>query len=97
MIGRDSIFGSFAALADPTVLNSAMVLIPGVASTLDIDRLRAAADQSATLRAALVRHGLAVRANSASCRMQCLAHRGIPACRDACYRLGIYPAVTDWF
>jgi CRP-like cAMP-binding protein len=62
MIGRDSIFGTFAALTDPTVLNSAVVLIPGIASTLDIDRLRAAADQSATLRAALVRHGLAVYA-----------------------------------
>jgi CRP-like cAMP-binding protein len=62
MIGRESIFGSFAALADPAVLNSAVVLIPGFASTLDIDRLRAAADQSATLRAALVRHGLAVYA-----------------------------------
>jgi CRP-like cAMP-binding protein len=62
MIGRESIFGSFAALADPAVLNNAVVLIPGFASTLDIDRLRAAADQSATLRAALVRHGLAVYA-----------------------------------
>jgi CRP-like cAMP-binding protein len=62
MIGRDSIFGTFAALTDPTVLNSAVVLIPGIASTLDIDRLRAAADQSATLRTTLVRHGLAVYA-----------------------------------
>src|SRR5258708_4007727 len=62
MIGRDSIFGSFAALGDPTALNSAVVLVPGVASTVEVDRLRAAADQSATFRAALVRHGLAVYA-----------------------------------
>jgi CRP-like cAMP-binding protein len=62
MIGRDSIFGSFAALGDPTALNSAVVLVPGVASTVEVDRLRAAADRSATFRAALVRHGLAVYA-----------------------------------
>jgi CRP-like cAMP-binding protein len=62
MVGRDSIFGSFSALGDPTALNSAVVVVPGVASTLDVDRLRAAADQSATFRSALVRHGLAVYA-----------------------------------
>jgi CRP-like cAMP-binding protein len=62
MVGRDSIFGSFSALGDPTALNGAVVLVPGVASTLDIDRLRAAADQSATFRAMLCRHGLAVYA-----------------------------------
>jgi CRP-like cAMP-binding protein len=64
MIGRDSILGSFSALGDTVALNSAVVLIPGVASTLDLDRLRAAADQSATLRAALVRHGLAIYAQT---------------------------------
>jgi CRP-like cAMP-binding protein len=62
MVGRDSIFGVFSALGDPTALNSAVVLVPGIASTLDIDRLRAAADQSATFRATLTRHGLAVYA-----------------------------------
>ena len=62
MIGRDSIFGSFSTVGDATALNSALVLVPGVASTVDIDRLRAAADQSATLRASLIRHGLAVYA-----------------------------------
>ena len=62
MIGRDSIFGTFSALGDPTALNSALVLIPGVASTLDIDRLRAVADQSPTFRATLMRHGLAMYA-----------------------------------
>jgi CRP-like cAMP-binding protein len=62
MIGRDSVFGSLAALGDPTALNGAVVLVPGVASTLDIERLRAAADQSPTFRAALTRHGLAIYA-----------------------------------
>jgi CRP-like cAMP-binding protein len=62
MIGRDSIFGTFSALGDPTALNSAVVLVSGTASTIDIDRLRIAADHSTTFRAALVRHGLAVYA-----------------------------------
>ena len=62
MIGRDSVFGSFSALGDPIALNSAVVLVPGVASTLDIDRLHAAAESSATFRAAMIRHGLAVYA-----------------------------------
>src|SRR3984893_17356099 len=62
MVGRDSIFGAFSALGDPNALNSAVVLIPGLASTLELDRLRAAAGQSATFRAMLARHGLAVYA-----------------------------------
>ena len=32
MIGPDSVFGSFSALGDSTALNSAVVLVPGVAS-----------------------------------------------------------------
>jgi CRP-like cAMP-binding protein len=62
MIGRESIFGAFSALGDATALNSAVVLISGVASTLDLDHLRAAAEQSATFRAMLARHGQAVYA-----------------------------------
>src|SRR4029453_1826665 len=62
MIGRDSIFGTFAALGDAAALNTAVVLVPGAASTIDLDQLRDAADRSATLRAALTRHGLAVYA-----------------------------------
>jgi CRP-like cAMP-binding protein len=62
MIGRDSIFGAFAALGDAAALNTAVVLVPGVGSTIDLDQLRNAADQSATLRTALTRHGLAVYA-----------------------------------
>jgi CRP-like cAMP-binding protein len=62
MIGRDSIFGGLSAIGDPVALNTAVVMVPGVASTIDIDQLRNAADHSVTLRTALVRHGLAVYA-----------------------------------
>ena len=62
MIGRDSILGAFYALGDAAALNTAVVLVPGAASTIDLDQLRNAADQSATLRIALARHGLAVYA-----------------------------------
>jgi CRP-like cAMP-binding protein len=62
MIGRQSIFGVFSALADAVALNSAVVLVPGPAATVELDRLRAAAEQSATFRAAMLRHGLAIYA-----------------------------------
>ena len=62
MVGRDSIFGAFSALGDAVALNSALVLVPGVASTIELDQLRLAADRSAALRALLARHGLAVYA-----------------------------------
>ncbi len=62
MVGREGIFGVFSSLGDATALNSAVVLVPGVGSTLDLERLREAAEQSSTLRATLMRHGLAVYA-----------------------------------
>jgi len=62
MVGRHSIFGVLSALGDPVALNTAVVLVPGPASTVDIEQLRAAADQSATLRSVLMRHSLAVYA-----------------------------------
>jgi CRP-like cAMP-binding protein len=62
MIGRQSIFGVFSALADAVALNSAVVLVPGPAATVELDRLRAAAEQSTTFRAAMLRHGLAIYA-----------------------------------
>ena len=34
MIGRDSIFGAFSTLGDSTAINSAVVLVPGAASTI---------------------------------------------------------------
>jgi len=62
MIGRDSVFGVLSSLGDPIALNSAVVLIPGIASTIELERLHAAANQSATLRGLLMRHGLATYA-----------------------------------
>ena len=62
MVGRQSIFGAFSALGDAVALNSAVVLVPGPASTIDLDRLRTAADQSSTFRSTMLRHGLAVYA-----------------------------------
>src|ERR1700731_3714890 len=62
MIGRDSIFGAFSTLGNATALSSAAVLVPGAASTVELDRLRDATQRSANLRALLARHGLAVYA-----------------------------------
>jgi len=56
MIGRDSIFGVFSGLGDPIALNSAVVLVPGVASTLDVDRLRGGIEPD-RLQAAFARAG----------------------------------------
>jgi CRP-like cAMP-binding protein len=62
MIGRDSLLGAMSAMGDASALNSAVVLVAGTASVMDLDRLRAAADHSASLRTLLTRHGLAVYA-----------------------------------
>jgi len=62
MIGRDSLLGTLSIMGDAYALNTAIVLVPGVASVMDLDRLRAAAEQSTTLRSMLTRHGLAVYA-----------------------------------
>ncbi len=62
MIGRDSLLGTLSAMGHATALNSAIVLVAGAASVMDLDRLRAAADQSANIRNLMTRHGLAVYA-----------------------------------
>jgi CRP-like cAMP-binding protein len=62
MIGHDSIFGALSALGGATAINSAVVLVPGTASTVELDRLRDATERSASLRASLARHGLALYA-----------------------------------
>jgi CRP-like cAMP-binding protein len=83
MVGKDSIFDALSALGDATALNSAVVLIPGVASTLDVDCLRAATEQSATFRAMLARHGLAVYAQvqqSAGCNVSHLVESRLARC-----------------
>jgi CRP-like cAMP-binding protein len=56
MIGRDSVFGASAFYSEIS-LNDAIVQLPGTASTLDLPHFLLAAEQSATLRAALLLHG----------------------------------------
>jgi len=71
------------------------VLVPGFASTLDVDRLRAAADQSATFRSTLARHGLAVYAQiqqTAGCNA---SHTVESASRDVCCTRTIYRAAAS--
>ena len=62
MIGRDSIFGAFSALGDPVALNSAVVLVPGVASTIDSIGFARRPTRARRSAPTLVRHGLAVYA-----------------------------------
>ena len=49
MIGRDSLLGTLSTMGDACALNTALVLVPGVASMMDLDRLRMAVFQSAPL------------------------------------------------
>jgi CRP-like cAMP-binding protein len=60
MIGRDSIVGASAALGMPLAVTDAIVLLPGTASVIDVDRFHAAVERSEALRTALVRHGQAL-------------------------------------
>lgn len=59
MVGRDSILGASSTLGEPVALIDAIVLLPGLASVIDVGKLRSAAGQSALLRETLVRHGQA--------------------------------------
>ncbi|TAI65780.1 Crp/Fnr family transcriptional regulator [Bradyrhizobium sp. Leo170] len=67
-IGRDSIVGGTAVLHDGPSLADAVVIIPGIASVLATDRLRAAMEASSALRQVLVRHqqALSVQAQQAA-------------------------------
>ena len=70
MIGRDGLVGGAHALGTRTSLFKAIVQIAGSASVVDAERLDAAADKSATFRAALFRHEqiiLAQAQQSAAC------------------------------
>jgi CRP-like cAMP-binding protein len=70
MLGRDSLIGTSAALGDGPALTDAIVVVPGAASVLKTEDLRAATDQNARLRKLLVRHeqALLVQAQqSAAC------------------------------
>jgi CRP-like cAMP-binding protein len=56
MIGRDSLFGSSAALDSQISLTDAIVLLPGTASVLDVGRLRSVSEESLAFRTLLIRH-----------------------------------------
>jgi CRP-like cAMP-binding protein len=64
MIGRDSLFGSSAALDGQISLTDAVVLLPGIASILDLDRLRSASEKSVAFRTLLIRHEQAMFAQA---------------------------------
>jgi len=56
MIGSDSVVGGSSALGGGLALNKGLVQAPGVASILDVNRLRKAAAASTALRETLFRH-----------------------------------------
>lgn len=60
MIGRDSVLNLSGVLGVPTAVTTAIVMFSGVASILDVGRLRKEAEGRPTLRALLARHGMAL-------------------------------------
>jgi hypothetical protein len=46
MVGHDSMLGAFSTLGDPISMSEASVLLDGVASVLDVERLQAATNMS---------------------------------------------------
>jgi CRP-like cAMP-binding protein len=60
MVGRNSLLGAFSAMGETVATYGAVVMLPGVASMLDIEHLREAAERSTALSRALIRHGQAV-------------------------------------
>jgi CRP-like cAMP-binding protein len=60
MVGPDSILGVFGALGEPVALINAVVMLPGLASVMEIARLRTLAEQSSPLREIMARHGQAL-------------------------------------
>jgi CRP-like cAMP-binding protein len=70
MIGRDSLVGASAVLDGPTSLCKAIVQIAGVASIIDVDRLRDFAEKNPAFRSTLANHErlvLAQAQQSAAC------------------------------
>src|SRR4029078_4859929 len=70
MIGCDSLVCGSRAFDDGPALTDAPVVVPGTASVLSAEALRAAADQSSTLRRLLARHEQALlvqRQQSSAC------------------------------
>ena len=89
MIGRDGLVGGAVALGAVASLFKAIVQISGSAAVIDAERLRSAADRSATLRAMLFRHEqltLAQTQQSAACNaahtVEARLSRWLLRCRD---------------
>ena len=64
MVGRDSVFGGTTALDGNISLTDAIVQLSGVASTLAVKDLQAAAEQSVAFRTTLIRHEQALFAQA---------------------------------
>lgn len=64
MLGRDSVVGGGAALADGIAPADAIVLFPGTASMLEVAAFRAVAAASAPFRSLMVRHEQALFAHA---------------------------------
>jgi CRP-like cAMP-binding protein len=64
MIGRDSVYGAYAALDGGIALNDAIVQFPGTASILEVADLRAASERSVGFRTRLIRHEQAILVQS---------------------------------
>jgi CRP-like cAMP-binding protein len=60
MIGRDSVLNLSGVLAGPTAVTNAVVMLSGVASTLDVNQLRTEAARRPALRTLLAKHGMAL-------------------------------------
>ena len=56
MIGRDGVAGASAALNGKISMSRAIVQLPGMASALDVERLRTVADDNKGFRSLLIRH-----------------------------------------
>ena len=90
-VGRDSVFGAAAALDGGISLTSAVVMLPGTASVIDVADFRAAADRSIILRAMLTRHEqalLALAQQSVACNashsVEARLSRWLLRARDLC-------------
>jgi CRP-like cAMP-binding protein len=60
MIGRDGVLNLSGVLGGSTAVTNAVVMFSGVASIVEVDRLRAEARERPALRALLVKHGMAL-------------------------------------
>jgi CRP-like cAMP-binding protein len=56
MIGNDGVFGALQALDDKVSLNHVVMQVPGTASVISSDRLRAATDANPVIRGMLVKY-----------------------------------------